>query len=107
MPFVVSAPSLSTTLRFGEQPLLGFGRVEFRQGGSAKTDCPPSQSLPQSPQWRTLSTYEDIVLALEKLLPSYTPALNIGLSAEGSGQFLPGEDSFKWTILRKNGENKC
>lgn len=110
MLFAVSAPSLSRTLRVREQPLLGFGRVESLQGGSAKiADSPPSQGTnsSQSPQWRTLSTYEDIILALEKLLPSHAPALNIGLSAKGSGQFLPWTDSCKWTVPQKNGENKC
>lgn len=59
----------------------------------------------QSPRQQTLTMYEDIVLATEKLPPSHAPVLYTRPNAKESGPFLA--DSFKWTVLQKNGENKC
>lgn len=83
--------SKSQTLRFGEQPLLGFGRVESLQGGSAERQVQilHHHSSLQSPQQQTLTTYDDIVLATEKLPPSHAPVLHSRPNAREWPVFVP------------------
>lgn len=95
------APSLRQTLRLGEQPL-----VALAEWSPCRVVQPREQiqilhhhSSLQSPWQQTLTTYEDIVLATEKLPPSHAPALHTGPNAEERGQFLSWTDSFKWTVL--------
>lgn len=78
------APSLRQTLRLGEQPLVGFGRVESLQGVQPREQIQilHHHSSLQSPWQQTLTTYEDIVLATEKLPPSHAPALHTGPNAK-------------------------
>lgn len=76
MPFAGPAPSPET---WGAAPpglwQSGVPAGWFSQDSGFSTIA---ESSFQSSWWRTLTSYEDTVLALEKRLPSYVPALNIG-----------------------------